>query len=846
MGWIPEIRPITLLYAGVFASSLMCSLGITPYVRRFAKSRGRLPVPSTERHLRTLQIPRLGGIAIFVAFLVGMSVVLLRNWLFPPRILEIHLPTLFTILLAALVVFILGVCDDILDIGVPTKFTVQTLAATILFLGGIQVKALPLFFGHRQLHGSFSFLLDALWVLAITNAFNLIDGIDGLAAGSALSSSIIVCIAALLNENVLVSVMSVAFSGALLGFLRSNFNPATIFMGDSGSLFVGFMLSALALSGAQKAPTIIAIAVPMVSFGLPIVETGLSVLRRWISGQPLFKADHEHIHHILLARGFSQREVVILLYVVSAVFGLCSLFLFSPREGVVATVLAVLGAGICIGVNHLGYPEMKEVRRVAQRALEQHQIFANDMAIRRAIEKLRKVSEYQDVCDVLVTAFRKNDFDGLELEIRCDGPRSREVQATHRIPEAGWRFSWKKPGIDCGIEHARWSLSLNLFEMQDCSASLVLYRFSADRDLQIDVNVLTADFPGALAQALMQSLFKPNGIEFVGQSELIPKTLSRQEDREPSALQISAQVKNFAIFSVDVEDWFHILEVPSSPDFKQWDTVPSRIEKNFRHLLDLFSQKNVHTTCFFLGWIAERFPHLVKEAASQGHEIGSHGYAHRLVHTMTPKQFYTDVMRSRQLLEDITGNAILGHRAAGFSLNEKAPWFFDTLMEAGYCYDASLFPAKRAHGGVRNGHRRPYLIRRGNSEIVELPMTVAEVLGKPMCFFGGGYLRLFPYSLIRKMAHGVLAEGRPLIFYVHPREIDPEQPRMRMNLKRQFKSYVNLTTTERKLAQIFDDFSVTSFSHFLFAIRCRMIPTSQAITSRAHSKYDRPQLDSSA
>src|SRR5258708_9948174 len=155
--------------------------------------------------------------------------------------------------------------------------------------------------------------LTILWVLAITNAFNLIDGLDGLAAGSALFSTLVAFVVALLNGYSLVTVMTIALAGAILGFLRYNFNPATIFLGDSGSLFIGFLLSALALAGAQKAPTIVAVAIPVVSFGLPILETSLSILRRLISGRPVFTADREHIHHKLLQHGLTHRQVVIVL-----------------------------------------------------------------------------------------------------------------------------------------------------------------------------------------------------------------------------------------------------------------------------------------------------------------------------------------------------------------------------------------------------------------------------------------------------------------------------------------------------------------------------------------------------
>lgn len=268
-----------------------------------------------------------------------------------------------------------------------------------------------------------------------------------------------------------------------------------------------------------------------------------------------------------------------------------------------------------------------------------------------------------------------------------------------------------------------------------------------------------------------------------------------------------------SIFSVDVEDWFHILDVPSAPVLSEWAGLPSHVEQNFHKLLDIFSDCNVQVTCFFLGWVGERFPHLVKEAVARGHEIASHGYGHQLVFQQTRDQFHDDVRRARLLLEDISGTPVVGYRAPGFSTTEDTPWFFEALVAAGYQYDSSVFPAARGHGGIRDGRREPH--RMDEVGLIEFPISVGDMMGKRVCFFGGGYLRLFPYWLIRKKAHEVLAEGRPVVFYIHPREIDPKHPRLPMSRKRTFKSYVNLDTTEWKVRQIFKNFPVSSFQNVI-------------------------------
>lgn len=299
------------------------------------------------------------------------------------------------------------------------------------------------------------------------------------------------------------------------------------------------------------------------------------------------------------------------------------------------------------------------------------------------------------------------------------------------------------------------------------------------------------------------------------------------------------------VFSVDVEDWFHILDLPATPNLNEWDSLPSRIEGNFLRLLEIFENRGVHVTCFFLGWVAERFPQLIREAVRHGHEIASHGYAHRLVYEMTPKAFLQDAMHSKSVLEDISGRAVWGYRSAGFSVVRGAEWFFDKLIEAGYVYDSSVFPMGRGHGGMVGERRWPHWIERDSGSLFEFPVTVTDFLGKPLCFFGGGYLRFFPYPTIRTMARKVLRESRPVIFYIHPREIDPEHPRLPMNWKRSFKSYVNLKSTLPKINQILTEFQVTSFERFISEGRAGN-STREQIICGLHSMSTEPDLASAA
>lgn len=278
---------------------------------------------------------------------------------------------------------------------------------------------------------------------------------------------------------------------------------------------------------------------------------------------------------------------------------------------------------------------------------------------------------------------------------------------------------------------------------------------------------------------------------------------------------ISLEANGTSILSVDVEDWFHILESAAVPRFEAWTSQPSLVERNFRALLDLFSEFGARATCFFLGWVAERFPWLVREACARGHEIASHGYSHTLCYEMTPGEFLADITRAKKVTEDASGERVLGYRAPGFSATEKTPWFFEKLVEAGFTYDSSIFPAPRQHGGLPTSPLAPFSVETPMGTIVEFPVTITRVLGRSLCFFGGGYLRLFPYVAIRGMTRRVLREERPVIFYVHPREIDPNHPRLPMNPVRRLKSYIGLRTTEGKLRSLLRDFSVTTFEDYL-------------------------------
>lgn len=272
-----------------------------------------------------------------------------------------------------------------------------------------------------------------------------------------------------------------------------------------------------------------------------------------------------------------------------------------------------------------------------------------------------------------------------------------------------------------------------------------------------------------------------------------------------------------SVFTVDVEEWFHILDVPSTPPLSEWAGLPSRVEASFRSMLEVFAENRVRTTLFFLAWVAERYPHLVREAVAGEHEIASHGYAHELVYRQDRATFLADIRKAKDIIEQAAGQPVRGYRAPGFSVTAETPWFFDAVAEAGYRYDSSVFPGERGHGGLPGAKDEPHLITTAHGDLVEFPMALSRLFGKPMFFFGGGYLRFFPYRLMLAKAKEVLARKQPVVFYLHPREVDPGHPRLAMSAKRRFMTYHNLRSTMPKMRRLLQDLPMTTFGELVDA-----------------------------
>jgi polysaccharide deacetylase family protein (PEP-CTERM system associated) len=259
--------------------------------------------------------------------------------------------------------------------------------------------------------------------------------------------------------------------------------------------------------------------------------------------------------------------------------------------------------------------------------------------------------------------------------------------------------------------------------------------------------------------------------------------------------------------SIDVEDYFHVSAFDGVVPRSQWTALESRVCANTQRVLDVLGEAQVRATFFVLGWVAERHPSLVRRIAGEGHEIASHGFAHRLVYDQTRAAFRDDAVRSKRVLEDACGEEVLGFRAPSYSITPRSLWALDVLIEAGYEYDASIFPIHHDRYGIPVSARHPYRIERRGGSLIEVPASTARYGGLNLPIGGGGYFRLLPYGWTRwGIARINQVEGRSAVFYLHPWELDPEQPRLPCGLLSRTRHYRNLHLTEGRLRQLLTDF----------------------------------------
>jgi polysaccharide deacetylase family protein (PEP-CTERM system associated) len=265
------------------------------------------------------------------------------------------------------------------------------------------------------------------------------------------------------------------------------------------------------------------------------------------------------------------------------------------------------------------------------------------------------------------------------------------------------------------------------------------------------------------------------------------------------------------VVSVDVEDYFHAEVFSGVVDRSRWDSYASRVEGNTRRLLELLGDLNLHGTFFVLGWVAERFPGLVREIAAGGHELACHSYWHRLIYKLDRAEFREDTSRAKNVIEQAAGQAVYGYRAPTYSVIDRSVWALEILAELGFTYDSSIYPIRHDRYGMPGAPRSPFRFQTPSGPMTEFPITTFRLAGHNMPVGGGGYLRLLPRFYTRMGLKRVQKEGVPIVIYIHPWEVDPGQPTLPVSLKSRLRHYTNLSRTFDRFQSVLQAGKYTSF-----------------------------------
>jgi UDP-GlcNAc:undecaprenyl-phosphate/decaprenyl-phosphate GlcNAc-1-phosphate transferase len=392
-------------------SSFLLAISVTPVVRYLARRWGLVDVPRDDRRVHVQPVPHLGGVAIVIAF-VGAFVILLLSGLSAGSIVREARPFVEQLMPAAFFIFLVGLVDDIWGLKPWQKLIGQLIAASLAIWAGITVDGVA----GLQLAPWLGIPVTMLWLVGCANAFNLVDGIDGLATGVGLFATVTMLLAALIGGNVPLAIATVPLVGALLGFIRFNFNPASIFLGDSGSLTVGFLIGCYGVVWGQKSATVLGLTAPLMAIALPLLETGLSVGRRFLRGQPVWKADRSHIHHRLLDRGLNPRRVALLLYGVAAIGAMLSVAQSSLHNQFGGLIIVIFAAAAWVGIRHLGYVEFDVAGRMFVDGALRRQ-FNAQIALQGFEKALREATSPEECWVELENAAKEFGYDQIRARL---------------------------------------------------------------------------------------------------------------------------------------------------------------------------------------------------------------------------------------------------------------------------------------------------------------------------------------------------------------------------------------------------------------------------------------------
>ncbi len=403
----------SLLFLGFV--SLALSLLLTPLARNLAWHYGLVDQPDQRRKIHGSPIPRVGGVAIF-ATVIGAYGLLLIVRLSSGAIVWQDLPLVLRLLPALVIVFGIGLVDDIVSVAPWIRLTAEAVAATLAWVGGIHVNAV---YGYSFSGAVLSYVVTVLWIVTCANAINLIDGVDGLAAGVSYFASVTMLIAALLEHNFPMALAVVPLTGALLGFLRYNFAPASIFLGDCGSLTLGFLLACFGAVWTEKSTTLLGLTAPLMVLAVPLLDVGLAVVRRLLRGQPLFVADSAHIHHKLLSRGFSPRHLLFVIYGICVVGSGASLLLTINHNHDRDFVLILVVLAAWLGLQHLGYTEFGVAKRMVFGGTIRS-VLSAQLALDAFEQELNANSTLGQTWDVLCRTCPQFGFSGMVLDLDAE------------------------------------------------------------------------------------------------------------------------------------------------------------------------------------------------------------------------------------------------------------------------------------------------------------------------------------------------------------------------------------------------------------------------------------------
>lgn len=400
---------VTLLLLTVV--SLILSLLFTPIVRILAFRWNLVDLPDNKRKVHKSPIPRIGGVSIAAAYVLSCFAVsaFLAHSQFAA---QAGFTAMKSIAPAAALVFLIGLADDIFELKAWHKLIVELLAAVLVVSSGLHIHDISTFTVHPVL----GMLGTIVWLIACTNALNLIDGLDGLAAGIALLATVTTLIASLLSGNIELMIATAPLVGALLGFLVFNFNPASIFLGDSGSLVLGFLLGCYSVLWSGKSDTVIGMTAPLIALAVPLLDTTLAIARRFLRAQPIFKPDRSHIHHRLLARGLTQKRAVLVLYMAASIAGALSLCLICARNRWEAIIIVTFASGVIYGIRQLGYVEFETVRRIIMHGSLWREINAQ-LAVQTFEEKLAAAITADDCWMVVQRASNEFGFRANRMQL---------------------------------------------------------------------------------------------------------------------------------------------------------------------------------------------------------------------------------------------------------------------------------------------------------------------------------------------------------------------------------------------------------------------------------------------